>query len=299
MENLILIFICLGLGVLLQNLRTLPKDSHLVLNTLILYVVLPAVALLNVPGIIWTSSLFFLCLMPWLTFFLAWATFSALGKKLNWPLSLIGCLILTSGFGNTSFVGFPIIEALFGIEGLKFAVLVDQPGTFLIASSFGVMIASGYSSGNVDLKSLCKKILTFPFFIAFFVSIILGRLGIVPTGTARSILEKFALLLTPLALIAVGLQLKWRDMWIERKHLCVGLGFKLVLCPALIFFLYRSLNLPPLMYKVVVMESAMAPMITSSILAQTYNLQPRLASMMIGVGIPVSFITLAFWYFVI
>jgi predicted permease len=40
---------------------------------------------------------------------------------------LIGCLILTAGLGNTSF-GFPIIEALYGEEGLKTAILVDQPG---------------------------------------------------------------------------------------------------------------------------------------------------------------------------
>jgi hypothetical protein len=41
------------------------------------------------------------------------------------------------------------------------------------------------------------------------------------------------------------------------------------------------------------MESAMAPMITASILA-THGLKPRLSSMMIGFGIPISFITLAF-----
>jgi hypothetical protein len=40
------------------------------------------------------------------------------------------------------------------------------------------------------------------------------------------------------------------------------------------------------------MESAMAPMITASILATTHGLKPRLSSMMIGFGI--YFITLAF-----
>jgi hypothetical protein len=38
------------------------------------------------------------------------------------------------------------------------------------------------------------------------------------------------------------------------------------------------------------------PMITASILAATHGLKPRLSSMMIGFGIPISFITLAFWY---
>ena len=52
------------------------------------------------------------------------------------------------------------------------------------------------------------------------------------------------------------------------------------------------------MIKVVIMEAAMASNITASILAASYGLKPRLASMMIGYGIPISFITLAFWYFI-
>ncbi|HMK06704.1 MAG TPA: hypothetical protein VK476_04185, partial [Flavobacterium sp.] len=48
-----------------------------------------------------------------------------------------------------------------------------------------------------------------------------------------------------------------------------------------------------------IMESAMAPMITSAILASSYGLKPKLSSMMIGVGIPLSFVTLAFWYYIL
>jgi predicted permease len=40
--------------------------------------------------------------------------------------------------------------------------------------------------------------------------------------------------------------------------------------------------------QVAVLESAMAPMITACILASTHGLKPRLSSMMIGFGIPLS-----------
>jgi malate permease and related proteins len=43
----------------------------------------------------------------------------------------------------------------------------------------------------------------------------------------------------------------------------------------------------------------MAPMITASIVAISYGLKPRLASMMVGFGIPLSFLTLAIWYLLI
>ena len=48
-----------------------------------------------------------------------------------------------------------------------------------------------------------------------------------------------------------------------------------------------------------IMQSAMAPMITAAILASNYGLKPKLSSMMVGIGIPLSFITLAFWYWVL
>ena len=47
------------------------------------------------------------------------------------------------------------------------------------------------------------------------------------------------------------------------------------------------------------MEAAMAPMITAVILASAYGLKPKLAGMMIGVGIPLSFATIAIWYYIL
>jgi predicted permease len=101
---------------------------------------------------------------------------------------------------------------------------------------------------------------------------------------------------TPLALLSVGLQLRF-----EKKSalalLGLGLLYKLILTPALIYVLYVViLQQHSKVIQVAVLESAMAPMITACILASTHGLKPRLSSMMIGFGIPLSFVTL-FWYF--
>jgi predicted permease len=65
-----------------------------------------------------------------------------------------------------------------------------------------------------------------------------------------------------------------------------GLLYKLILTPAIIYLLYVViLNQNSKMIEVAIMESAMAPMITASILATTHGLKPRLSSMMIGFGI--------------
>jgi predicted permease len=54
-------------------------------------------------------------------------------------------------------LGFPIIEALYGEEGLKTAILVDQPGSFVVLSTLGILVATIYSSGNPNGFQIAKR----------------------------------------------------------------------------------------------------------------------------------------------
>jgi malate permease and related proteins len=299
MSNILLLLICLIIGLLLQKLKSLPKDAHLVLNIIILHVPLPAIALLSIPNLEWELSLMYLCLVPWIIFAISYFLFSFLGKRGGWEKSVIGCLIITAGLGNTSFVGFPIIEALFGKEALRYAILLDQPGSFLIVSSVGIWVAAQFSSAKLGSRELLKKVLLFPPFIGFFGALILGLAGWRAEGTTQIILERLSMILTPLALISVGLQLRLKEIKDDIWFLSYGLGFKLILAPAVIFILYSLLGIEKKLFQISVMEAAMAPMITASILAASQNLQPKLAGSMVGVGVPLSFLTLGIWYFFI
>jgi predicted permease len=97
-------------------------------------------------------------LVAWIGFIVSYLFFSVLGKRLGWSKKLIGCLILTAGLGNTSF-GFQLLK-LYGEEGLKTAILVDQPGSFVVLSTLGILVATIYSSGNPWFSN-CQKIFLF------------------------------------------------------------------------------------------------------------------------------------------
>lgn len=299
MSNLILLFLSLFIGLGLQRLKDLPANAHIVLNTIVLYVPLPAMVLLSVPGLKWELELVSLALVPWLNILLAFFLFRFIGKLKNWDQALVGCLIITVGHGNTSFVGFPVIEALYGADALKYAVVLDQLGSFLIVSTIGVSLAAMYAQGKIGKRKLARKLLAFPPFIAFVLALVLGAVGWHAEGYFKGVLEKLAGLLTPLALISVGLQLKWKEVRHEIKYLSLGLGFKLIIFPALIWMIYSLANLPSDIFRIAVIEAAMAPMITSSILAAAHGLHPGLAGMMVGVGVPISFLSLTFWYWVL
>jgi predicted permease len=84
------------------------------------------------------------------------------------------------------------------------------------------------------------------------------------------------------------------------QALAVGLAFKLVLGPSLILALFSAPlgdTLPVL--RVTVFEAAMGPMIGASIVAMEHELDPPLVTLMVGVGIPLSFLTLPLWWYVL
>jgi predicted permease len=51
--------------------------------------------------------------------------------------------------------------------------------------------------------------------------------------------------------------------------------------------------------RVTVFEAAMAPMIGASIVAMDHDLDPPLLTLMLGVGIPLSFLTLPIWWYLL
>jgi predicted permease len=291
MANLLIILLPLLLGIGLRRIKSVPENAPQTLNQIILYIALPALIFKSIPGLTWNPSLMALCLVPWFLFFLAWGVFA----KTSWSDEVKGALILTAGLGNTAFIGFPVIEALYGTEGLRYAIFLDQPGTFLIVSSLGLVVANKYSAGILRKRDLAMRIILFPPFLSFTIALILTFMGWKPSGQGEIILDRLAGMLTPLALIAVGLQLRLGDIRTEGKYLYAGLIFKLIISPLIILGLMKALNLTGTFGKVAVMEAAMAPMVTSTIVAQAHNLRPKLAGLMLGLGVPLSFLTLLFW----
>jgi malate permease and related proteins len=86
----------------------------------------------------------------------------------------------------------------------------------------------------------------------------------------------------------------------KASALVVGLFFKLMVGPALVLVLFMGpLRSDWQVLSVTVFEAAMGPMIGASIVAMDYELDPPLVTLMVGVGIPVSFLTLPAWWYVL
>lgn len=300
MVNIILIVVFFLLGFFLQRFKFVPANTSKYLNSYLIYIVLPALALRYLPKIELRTELLLPVAAAWIGFGLSWLIFGTLGKKYNWGNSITGCLVITAGLANTSFVGIPIIKALYGEEGVKIALLIDQAGSFIIVSSVAVIVASIYSVGKKRKRDITRKILTFPPFLFFLIAFGLNFYGLEVGSRLDSVLQLVTVTLTPVALTSVGLQVKMDFAALKSKFLWYGLSYKLILIPLVILLLFKYVfRLEGLILQVSVMEAAMAPMITGSIISITHDLEPKLASLLVGIGIPLSFFTLAVWYFIV
>lgn len=300
MENLVLLFCCLGVGMLFRHIRLLPENAYLSLNGLIVYVALPALILHKIPLIRFTAEVAYPIAMPWIAFGLAIPFFILMGRQLQWSKQSIGCLILCCGLGNTSFIGIPVMQMLWGEAGVQVAILADQPGSFAALSTAGILVASYFSGGDTSAKELTGRILRFPPFLAFMLALLLKFTDAQIPELFIFTLARLGSLVVPLALFSVGLQLSPSAPGKDLPKLAWGLGYKLIFAPAFIYVLYLLLlEEHSLAGKGSVMEAAMGPMITAAIVATNFKLDPPLVSRVLGIGIPLSFGSLLFWYWIL
>lgn len=295
MANVIVLVLCFALGILLRRTGRLPNDAHKTLNAFIINVGLPALILRYIHDVRYDEQLLFPAAMPWVMFAGAALFFAGLGRVAGWSRQTTGGLILSGGLANTSFVGLPMIEAFYGSAFLGIGILADQLGTYMALSTIGVLVATLSSSGrSVSPRVLARKIAAFPPFQALVLGLVL-----IPFHYPEAmvtVLDRLGGTVTPLALVSVGYQLRMGEMRGSARPLAAGLLFKLVLGPALVATLFiLGLHATGKVIEVTVFEAAMGPQIGGAIVAMEYGLDPKLVTLMVGIGIPLSLLTAALW----
>lgn len=279
-------------GYLLKFVQGVPKDLYQKINTFIIFLPLPAITLLNIPNLTFSTEVAFPILSAWLVFALAIPFFYLWKHIFNWSMNTYACLVLVCGLGNTSFIGFPIIETMYGKENILYAILVDQ-SSFVILSTVGVVWASSFGVGKIDLKQILLRLIKFPPFVVFMVALFINGESLHPI---QPILHFLGSLMVPLAIFSIGMQFKLLVTDIDYKAFTTGLVYKLLLFPTVLFLLlFVLLKKEGLLYDITFIECAMPPMITASIIASKYKLNNQLGNALVTYGIPISFATIWLW----
>jgi malate permease and related proteins len=299
MQNIILLVLCLGIGMGLRASGKVPENAHATLNAFIIYVAFPALILRQVHGVHVGMDTIYSVMMPWLLFTTGAAVFWLISRWLRLSPGTTGALMLTGGLGNTSFIGLPMIEAFFGTGGIATGILIDTLGTYLVLSTLGITVACIYSSGAPNARAIALRVLTFPPLIAVLAAAIMMDVQY-PRWTDE-ILGRLGNTLAPLALVSVGLQLRLKAFQGNWSALALGLGYKLIVAPALLAVVYFVLirGSAAANSQVTVFEAAMGPQIGGAIVATQYGLNPSFVTVMVGAGTLLAFMTLPCWWAVL
>lgn len=290
MSAFLLLILCLVAGFVVARIGNPPPTLATGLNWWVLHIALPATVLRLVPHLSLTWDMWFLAVSMWAVFGIAWLLFASAGKVFAWSNRRVGALTLVCGLGNTSFIGYPMIEAFRGQEGLALAVVADQVGCFVMLTLGGALVTSLYSGTRTDLGAVAKRVILFPPFIALLLGLAVRSTGGWPESV-DSILNRLGLTLVPLALFSVGLQVHAQFNRDQIGAATVGLAYKLAIAPLAIYVLGVATGVSGNTLSVATLQAAMAPMVSATLLAEQHDLEPRLANLVLISGIAVSFVT--------
>ena len=205
------------------------------------------------------------------------------------------CLEYGTICSNAGFLGNPIAEGLYGMDGLVLASIYLIPLRVMMWSS-GIAAFSG----THDWKQTLKRVVTHPCIIACFVGIPMMLAGVqLPSGLMGAI-TAISNCNTALSMMVIGMilaDIKLKELW---DWTAFAYCFhRLIIIPAVVFGVCRCLSVDALTTGVCVILSAMPAGATTSILAEKYKVETAFATKMVILSTLLSLPTTALWNFIL
>jgi len=183
---------------------------------------------------------------------------------------------MSASFGNIVLLGIPIVLATQGAEAATPVAVITSVHTALLwlAATLHVQVVSehGRTTTRALLRELGVNLLTNPIILAILAGTLWRQTGIGLGDAPRAMLDLLAQAGVPCALFALGLSLRDFSIRGQVPTLAALLLLKLVLFPAIVWWLaFRVAPLDPLWASVAVLFAACPTGVNAFILAKQYG----------------------------
>ncbi len=278
-----------ALGMVLRVTGLMKAEHAHPLNTLLIYVALPALIFTTVQQAALDLSLGLLPLVGWGVVLVGLAVGWALARLLGLEGPAAGAFMLAAAFGNTGYIGYPLASALLGDAGLVRAIFYDVFGNTAAVITIGTFIASRYGEHDEQVKPI-REVVTFPPFIALAAALALRSVA-VPT-VVGDWLDALGKLVVPMIMISVGLSLRPSKLKGHLRDVAAVAGIKLLVLPAialaagsLVFSSAESL-------RVAVIEAGVPTMMLTMVIGMRFKLDTDLIASAILVTMTGAIVTI-------
>ncbi len=303
LSPLIVVFGIMITGFIVQKARLLPEGSDNVLNQYVYYIAFPAIMMIVLAetpieaitnwGFIGGYSL------AMAVIYLITGLFSLWMQPKDKPLAAIRALNTT--FGNTSFIGIPLMMMLF--PGDQLALAAAALASLLSVTVFAIVLAQlALFQGQTDsaLKTVFFALIQNPIILGSLTGVALSAAHIELYRPIADIIRQFGMTSSPCALFAIGMVLCKANQGsrnaagsqsriVELTMLNLS---KLLLQPLLAYLLLSTLGISGALLQMGVLLAALPTAASVYLLAHRFNVGATSSAQTISLGIVISFVTI-------
>lgn len=299
------IFTFLALGYFAQKMRMLGNKQGNILLGFLLNFALPSAIFNGVYHsnldstllLIFLSALSFSLISGIFGFYISSKVF-----KQNREISLVISLLIT--LHNTLFLGVPMVEGVLGQEFARKAILFDQFCTGIPVAIIAPLILSLAGKSSFSVKAITTRLFYNPLFLSMISAFVLKAMPFSIPEFLFAPINSLALCATPVALFAIGVQLKFSALKKEWKNAIIVLFFGMGVAPLLfIIGIYLAQTYFGLIInndvKMSLIEISMPPLISAAAIIAKAGLNKDIAFASVVLGIFLSAFVVKLWLFVL
>lgn len=261
-QQVIVLFLLIGTGMLAVKTGVLKPENKQALSNLLVYIIVPAM-IVNSYRMEFSAEILHNLLaafgMSILAIFVGTVITLALTakkKSSRTPIFRFACI-----FSNAAYMGFPLISALFGSEGLLYASAYVTVFNVLLWT-----MGYGFVSGSSSAKEVARSLLRTPVLYAVAVGLAVYLLQIPIPNLIAQPLELLAGMNTPLSMMITGMLIAAGSIKgiVTNAHIWKLAVVRMVLIPAVCLAVFSLLGFHGTAAQVVVLlECCPAAAITS------------------------------------
>ncbi len=287
--QVVTLFLLIFTGALSVKTGILPKEAKSIFANLLLYVVLPAMVV-NSYLVEYSEAMSRSIGQAFLysaLAILAGLAVSLLAHRKQNPARAL-CRF-GSAFANAAYMGFPLIQALFGAEGLVYAsAYVTVFNVLLFTVGVGLMSAEN------SVRSILKSILSTPVIFAVVAGLLIYYLRIPVPSVLATTIGYLGSMNTPVSMMMTGMLIAASDMGgvLKDGRLWKTVAFRLLVIPAVCIGLFMALGLKGTVAQVVLLLEACPVAAITSVFAVRYHQADDFAGGLVVVSTLLSVVTL-------
>lgn len=289
-------FLLIIAGIVLKKKGILPENGKIILTDFLLYFILPCniINSFRMEFSIDTLGKFGLLLVcAVLIQVVSYVLSRVLYNKE--PESLKKVLQYVTIVSNSGFLGLPIVEEVFGSEGLMYASIFIVPMRVMMWTA-GIACFTGES----DKKAAFKKVIVHPCIVAVYIGLFLLISQVGLPAVVDKTLRGAGACTTTISMIIIGLILAEVDIrHLINLEVLKTIVVRLMVLPIFALLIAKLLGLSELLTGVAVILTAMPAGSTAAMLAAKYHGDYKFASKCIVCTTIMSLLTIPIWCMII